>query len=391
MNTKITPKTTRTLLVCMALLCPIIGQAEILAMANYETKPGATPRREGIAIIDVDPDSENFAKILADIPLPGDTVAHHIFYNKDLSKAYITALGNGPLRVMDMKQFPYHIKVIDVPDCQVGEDMVFSEDNKTWYLTCMGSSNVIVGNAQTDKQTKVIAANGKDTFIRYPHGIGLQQDIDRIMVSSTVRPSDLGDPGETVTVIEASSGKVLSTHKVSDKPSPSGVASVETVFLPGANPPMAYITNMFGNTIWTGSWNPAGKNFSFQQAYEFDGKKQSVPLEIYFNEKHDRMFVTTAKPGHLNVFDISESTLKPKLLKSIATAPGAHHVVLSPDEKYAIVQNSFINLPEMNDGSITVVDMDKLEVKARIDTFKQQGLYPNSIVLMPKWHHDTAH
>jgi len=75
--------------------------------------------------------------------------------------------------------------------------------------------------------------------------------------------------------------------------------------------------------------------------------------------------------------------LKPKLLKSIATAPGAHHVVFSPDEKYAIVQNSFINLPEMNDGSITVVDLQKFEVKANIDTLKQQGLYPNCIVLMP--------
>ncbi|HEY8219689.1 MAG TPA: YncE family protein, partial [Methylobacter sp.] len=164
-------KAVRSVLVCTALLSPMQGQAEILAMANYESKPEQTPRREGIAIIDVDPASKNFGKILNDIPLPNDLVAHHLFYNKDLSKAYITSLGNGSLHVMDMTHVPYRPKKIDMPDCKAGEDVVFSKDNKTWYMTCMGSSNVIVGDAATDKPIKVIAANDENAFIRYPHGI----------------------------------------------------------------------------------------------------------------------------------------------------------------------------------------------------------------------------
>ena len=385
--------TIKALMLGATLLCPMLAQAEILAMLNYESKPKETPRREGIAIIDVDPASENFAKIITDIPLPPDLVGHHIFYNKDASKAYLTALGSNPLQVMDMKKYPYRLKTIDVPDCKVGEDVVFSGDNKTWYLTCMGSSNVIVGDAETDKQIKVIEApesKSNTTFISYPHGIGLQDDIDRIIVTSTVRPSDLGAPGETVSVIEASSGKVLSTHKLSDKASPSGVSPVEAVFLPGANPAMAYINNMFGGTIWTGTWDKTDKDFKFRQVYDFNPAKQGVPLEIYFNHKHDRMYVTTANPGHLNVFDISKPA-QPKLLKAIPTAGGAHHVVFSPDEHYAFVQNSFLNLPDMDDGSITVIDLVKLEKKSTIDTLKKQGFNPNCIVLLPEWHHDDAH
>ena len=121
-----------------------------------------------------------------------------IFYNKDLSKAYITSLGNGALHVMDMTHVPYRPKKVDMPDCKVAEDVAFSKDNKTWYMTCMGSSNVIVGDAKTDKQIKVIAADSDNAFIRYPHGISINEDIDRIIVTSTVRPSDLGDAGETV-------------------------------------------------------------------------------------------------------------------------------------------------------------------------------------------------
>jgi DNA-binding beta-propeller fold protein YncE len=380
----------RLLVLTLTTLLPAIAHSEILAMVNYESKPNHTPRREGIAIIDVDPKSPSFAKILNDIPLPTDLVAHHIFYNKDLSKAYITSLGNGSLHTMDMKHVPFHIKKVELPDCKVGEDVVFSNDNKTWYLTCMGSSNVIVGDAQNDQVTKVIAADAKETFIRYPHGISLNEDIDRLMVTSTVRPSDLGDAGETVTVIEASTGKVLSTHKLSDKPSPSGVSPVEAVFLPNSNPALAYINTMFGGALWTGIWNNEKKNFDFQQVFDFGSIKQGVPLEIYFNDRHDRLFITTANPGALNIFDISEAA-KPQLLKSIPTAGGAHHVVFSPDEQYAIVQNSFLNLPEMRDGSISVIDLKSQEKIASIDTLKNQGLNPNCIIMMPKWHHDDAH
>lgn len=383
----------RVLSLGLVFLFPLLAQSEILAMLNYESKPKVTPRREGIAIIDVDPTSANFKKLLVDIPLPPDLVAHHIFYNKNASKSYLTSLGSNPLQVMNMKQFPYRLKTVDLPECKVAEDMVFSDDTKTWYLTCMGTSNVIVGDAKTDKPIKTITApvsKSNTTFIRYPHGIGLNGGIDRIIVSSTVRPSDLGDPGETVTVIEASSGNVLSTHKLSDKPSPSGVAPVEAVFVPGADPAMAYISVMFGGTIWSATWDNGSKTFNFEQVYDFNRDKQGVVLEVTYNDKHDRMYVTTAKPGHLNIFDISQPA-QPKLIKAIPTAGGAHHVVLSPDEHYAFVQNSFLNLPEMDDGSISVIDLEKFEKIASIDTLKDQGFNPNCIVLLPEWHHDPAH
>jgi DNA-binding beta-propeller fold protein YncE len=377
----------------LLMVYPALVGAEILAMLNYESKPNVTPRREGIAIIDVDPASPHYKKIVTDIPVPPDVVAHHIFYDKTGAKAYVTALGSNPLQAIDMKQKPYRLKTVPVPDCQVGEDMVFTQDNKTWFLTCMGSSNVIVGEVATDRVVKTIQATIADPgtpFIRYPHGIGLADAIDRIIVTSTVRPADKGDPGETVTVIEASSGKVLSTHKLSNQASPSGVAPVEAVFVPGANPATAYISVMFGGTIWSAIWKQDAQRFDFQQVYDFKSDKQGVALEIVFNRAHDRMYVTTADPGYLNVFDISNPS-QVKLLKAIPTAGGAHHIVFSPDERYAFVQNSFLNLPKMDDGSISVIDLAKMEKVDSIDTLKAQGLNPNCIVLLPEWHNDTSH
>jgi hypothetical protein len=367
-------------------LYPATMHAEILAMMNYETKAEQTIRREGIAIIDVDPNSENFGKVLMDMPLPPYLVAHHIFYNNDTTKAYITALGQSVLYVMDMTKFPYRMKKVDVPDCKLGEDVVFSDDNRTWYLTCMGSDSVIIGDATTDQPTKTLS-----TLEPYPHGIAIHEGIDRMVLTSTVRGYDLGDPGETVSVLEASTGKALSTHKVSNKPSPSGEAPVEVLFVPGSSPPSVYVTNMYGGTLWAGIWDKSKKDFDFSQVFDFTPIGSGVPLEMYFNEKVDRLYVTTAKPGHFHIFDISRGLRQPKLLKTLPAAEGAHHVSFSPDERYAFVQNSLLNLPGMSDGSVTVINLVKGEVVASMDTLKNQGLNPNCIVLLPEWHHDAGH
>ena len=379
----------------LSVFAPFTATAHILAMVNYESKTEAGlrahgiedhgARKEGLAVIDVDPRSKTFGKIMVDISLPPNLVGHHLFYNRDMSKLYLTALGQGRIYVMDMKALDYRLRKVEVPGCAVGEDIVFSDDNKTWYLTCMGSGNIIVGDAATDTIKSTISLPQP-----YPHGIAINGAIDRILVTNTIKP-DLTDPGETITAVEAGSGKPLDTYKLSAKPSPSGVAPVEILFVPGSNPPVAYITNMFGGTLWTAAWNPSAKGFDVAQAYDFNGTGSGVPLEIYFNDNATRMYVTTANPGHFHIFDISKDPKKPELMKTIKTAAGAHHVGFTKDWRYGFVQNAFINLKGMDDGSITVVDLNSAKVVASVDTLKNMGLNPNSIVLLPRWNHLAGH
>ena len=171
----------------------------------------------------------------------------------------------------------------------------------------------------------------------------------------------------------------------------TGDAPVEILFVPRSNPPIAYITNMYGGTLSVAVWDPAKKDFNVRQVFDFAPHKVGVPLEIYFNKRPDRLYVTTAKPGHFHIFDISNDPTKPRLLKTLRTAEGAHHAAFTKDWRYAFVQNSFINLPGMRDGSITVIDLKKEEVIGSIDTFKNQGFNPNLIVLLPEWNEPAGH
>lgn len=368
----------------LAGLMPGLAQAELLAMANYESAPGETARKEGIAVLDIDPGSPTYKQILVDMPLPPDLIAHHVFYNPEVTKAYVTALGKSELRVMDMTRYPYRTKVVAVPGCEVLEDVAFSRKLGRWYLTCMGTSNVVVGDAETDEVIDSIAMPKP-----WPHGISVRDDIDRIIVTSTVKP-DLTAAGEHVIVLRASTNEVLSVHKTSSKPSPSGAAPVEVFFVPGTNPPVAYITNMNEGTLWTATWQPETETFAFAQVEDVTRLGQGMPLEVYFNEAGDRAFVTTAKPGHLNVYDISDPAA-PRHLTAVPTAAGAHHLVFSADGRYAFVQNSLLNLEGLSDGSISVVDLQTGAKVDSIDTFKEAGLRPNMIVLLPEFGGSHTH
>lgn len=370
--------------------------AEVLAMINYESKPaeqlkslklsGETPRREGIAIVDVDPDSPNYGMVLSDIPIEASSVAHHIFYDRSMRKAYVTGLQSPALRLIDLTKNPYRMSLIETPECALAEDVIFDSANERWYLTCMGSAKVIVGDVSTDKIIGEIQLPGT-----YPHGLAINTDIDRILVTSTITP-DLTGPAEVVSVVRASTLEPLSQIKMSEKDSPSGVAPVEVFFAPNSETPTAIVTNMFGHSLWALVWDAESEKFNAEQIFDFTTVGAAVPLEIYFNDSGDRMFVTTAmKPGFLHVFDISDGPTKPKLLKSIETADGAHHVGFTPDFKRAYVQNSFLNLPDMSDGSVSVVDLENGLVVSRMDSLKNAGFNPNSLVLLPDWNHFAGH
>jgi DNA-binding beta-propeller fold protein YncE len=383
-----------TVLASVAIAWGSTASAEILAMMNYESKTpdqlkslklsGAQERREGIAIVDVDPASASFGKLLVDIPLDPSGFSHHIFYDRTMTKAYLTSLAQPPLQVMDLTEFPYRLRTIDLPNCVMAEDVIFDAANEHWYVTCMNSANVWRGQVADDAVTGEIKLPGT-----YPHGLGIDTDIDRILVTSTIT-ADLKSPQEVVSVVKASTLEPLGEIKLSLKESPSGEAPVEILPVPGGNGTF-YVTNMFGATLWALAWDEAKQDFDASQVYDFNALGAGVALEMYFNGSGDRMYVTTAVPGQFHIFDMSGGPMAPNLLKSLPAGGGAHHVGVTKDEKLGFVQNALLNLPGMDDGSITVVDLEKGEVVGSVDTLKDMGFNPNSLVLLPEWNHFAGH
>ena len=371
-------------------LAPAASRAEILALVLYETKaedslqslklrggPGA--RREGIAILDVDPESDTFGDWLADYPLPPTLVSHHIYYNNDRTKAYVTTLGDSLLHVLDMTRVPYRLKAVEIPACKVSENIVFSADGARFYMTCLESHNVLVGDTETDMPVAYI-----DLPEPYPHGIAIHEGIDRLLVTST-NSADMSFMGETITAIELSTLKPLNSYKTSNKPSPSKAAPGAIMFLDKADPPFAMVSNLAAGTVWIAIWNPVARDFAVQQIFDFAELGHAFNVDSAFNTAGDRVYMTTGQPGALHILDIADP-LNPVLIKTLPAGPGAHHIAITPDERYAFVQNGLINFPGMNDGSVTVIDLRTEQVVASVDTLKDAGLSTNYIILLPPWY-----
>jgi len=108
-----------------------------------------------------------------------------------------------------------------------------------------------------------------------------------------------------------------------------------------------------------------------------------MPLEIIFSKDARRMFVSSASPGAVTVYDVS-GTANARVLADIKTGKGGtHHLALSPDEKYLYAQNGLLNLLDLNDGSITVIDASAYKVLAEITTFRDRGQTTNCIIVLP--------
>lgn len=216
----------------------------------------------------------------------------------------------------------------------------------------------------------------------WPHGITVRDDLGRVLVTSTFNPAVTGGYGDSITELDLATGEVIAVHRTSEAASPAASGPVEIFFVPHSEPPVAYVTNMVQGDLWIAEWDPEEATFSLREAFDFAAIEQGMPLEVYFDEDAARAFVTTAMPGHVNAFDISDP-LAPRHLGAVATAAGAHHMIFSADGRLAYVQNGLMNLEGINDGSITVVDLEAMVAVGSIDTLKEAGFTVNMIEGMP--------
>jgi DNA-binding beta-propeller fold protein YncE len=353
-----------------------VDSEQITALINYRSIDDSR-QKDGLVIIDLNPHSETFGDILQDVPIGEGVLMHHPFYNSDKSKLYNTSLMGEELYRINLHDSKiFDVTPLDTGSCVVGEDMIFSKDGQRFYLTCMGSNNIMVFDAKTDQLIGEIFADqneNPEAFTKYPHGISADENIDRMIVTQTVSPA-LDDPQSSVSVIEFSTGKVLSTIelvKSSDVPS----APVEVLFHPDYS--IAYVSGMLDGTIWILEWNENTESFNPTLADDGSKREHSWPLDLNIGPKGN-LFVSFAVPGVVNEYSL-KIPQQPELLRTLPAMPGAHHTLFSEDGKYMYVQNNLLNLDGLNSGTISVVDLASGIQIAIIDDTLENGMMIESI------------
>ena len=367
-----------------------------------------------VAIVELDPEAENFGEILTEYEFSGfDQPLHHLYYSPS-GRLYSTGLDpECSLAEVGLSRDATGAPVINGFECldthgqQVGEDIMWHSVNGTQYMfvTFMGGTGVDqpdggsigVFDPQSNKLVKIIEARRSqvgegEPYILYAHGISAYQD--RMVVASTVHPDLATGVGNTITVIDLNTLEPIENIVVEDA-QPLGFPSspVEVLFVrPSISPsatPSVLVNTMFGFEVWQIPYDEADKSFGVpEKVYDGVTSGTAVPLEFYGNETE--LFISHALPGVVKRYALDSL---PNLVPSgpdIVAEPGAHHMIFyssASGRPLIAVQNNLLNLgnaadddptdvdflAKVNDHSITVHDLETGERLASVNFKDRYG------------------
>ena len=336
-----------------------------------------------VAIVQMDPEAEDFGAILQEFETPDiDPPLHHIYYSPT-GRAYATALDpKCSLVEIGLARDASGSPVINGADCidtggqQVGEDIMWHTVNGTDYMfvTFMGGTgveqsdggSVAVLDSQSNEVIKVIEARKSkvgdgEPFVMYPHGLSAHGD--RMVVTSTIHPDLATGVGNSITVIDLNTFTPIENIVVEDATpvgfpsSPVEVLFVRPSIVPGVEPAVL-VNTMFGFETWKIGYDETNKTFAAPVKL-YDGVEQGtgVPLEFYGNESE--LFVSHSLPGVVKRYALASL---PELVSSgpdIVADAGAHHMIFYPTKsgrKVIAVQNNLLNLGNAADNDPTDID-----------------------------------
>jgi hypothetical protein len=362
----------------------------------------------GVAIVELDPEAQNFGEILQQFEFTGyEAPLHHLYYSPN-GRLYATGLDpRCSLAEIGLSRDSTGSPVINSVDCldtkgqQVGEDIMWHSVNDRQYMfvTFMGGTGVDqadggsvgVFDPQTNEVVKIIEARksmvgeGKP-YIMYPHGISAYGD--RMVVSSTIHPDLATGVGSAVTVIDLNTFEPIENIVIEDaKPVGFPSSPVEVLFVrPSISErakPSLLVNTMFGFEVWRLLFNEEDKSFGAPEKI-YDGATQStgVPLEFYGTQ--DELFISHAIPGVVKRYQLDSLPDLVPAGPDIKAELGAHHMIFfstRSGRKVIAVQNNLLNLgnaadndptdidfiAKVNDHSITVSDLDTGERLAMVN------------------------
>jgi hypothetical protein len=336
-----------------------------------------------VAIVEMDPEAENFGAILYEFETPNiDPPLHHIYYSPT-GRAFATALDpKCSLVEIRLARDASGSPVVNSVDCidtggqQVGEDIMWHTvgGNDYMFVTFMGGTDVeqsdggtvAVLDAQSLEVIKIIEARKSkvgegEPFIMYPHGLSAYGD--RMVVTSTIHPDLATGVGNSITVIDLNTLTPIESIVVEEsKPvgfpsSPVEVLFVRPSIVAGVEPAVL-VNTMFGFETWRIAYDEANKTFAAPVKI-YDGVEQGtgVPLEFYGNETE--LFISHSLPGVVKRYELASL---PELVSSgsdIVADAGAHHMIfysLKSGRKVIAVQNNLLNLGNAADNDPTDID-----------------------------------
>jgi hypothetical protein len=310
-----------------------------------------------LAVIDFDPHSRNYGKVLTTVPLPGPGALgnepHHVGLSADgrvLAAGGLLSVLRGQKEVFffDVSDpaRPKFLKSADPPLSSVTDEFHALPDGG-FLVTMMGGpmghapGRVVEFNRNLELVAEHPATPPDDGF--NPHGISVRPELNLMVTSDFICPSTtlhaiVGglDLRGSVRVWDLHQRTITRTISI-----PNAGGTIDVQLIPRDHRARAFTAGMLDDQLYlvdphAGAATPV---FNFASIH-----KGGWPQLIRITEDGTRLFITLNQAGKVVMFDTSEPT-QPKVLRvlDLGAASGPHYLRLTENERRLVISDYFLN------------------------------------------------
>jgi len=327
-----------------------------------------------LAVINFDPTSANYGKVIATAPLPQPGATGNEFHHIGLSADGKVAACGGLLSVLKGQKEIYFFDVSDpaAPKFISAADPPLSAITDEFHALPEGGFLVtMMGGAQGHAPGRVAEFDKDLNLVREhpenppedgfnPHGISVRPEINLMVTSDFICPSTTLNavPGGldlrgSVRVWNLRRREILRTLNI-----PNAAGTIDVKLVPGDPHQRGFTAGMIDDHLYLFN----ARSGSVRSVFDFASiAKGGWPQLMRITSDGSRLFVSMNQAGKIAMFDISNPE-QPRLLKALdlGAASGPHYVALTADEKRLVISDYFLN--EDNFGKVHAEGDHKIHV-----------------------------
>jgi methanethiol oxidase len=300
-----------------------------------------------IAVVDADPRSSSFGRIVATAPTGStNNEAHHFGYGEGADRIFAGGIASNRLFLFDVGRDPRRLRLARTVDLTrtgfTGPHTAYAVPGGILVSMMGGEGGEGAGAIlELDREGEVVRslpAPVHDGRPIHPYDITVRPETNRMLATGLAHdahfahgPPDPGQVGNQIVVWDWQRREVTQIAEID-----AGPAVLRPLRRPGATG--GFVNALFASTIWY--WDEAGDGtVSFERVARLpDG---SLPADMRVSPDDRYLFISLWGGGRVQQYDIQDPR-RPRLVGEVAL-PQPNMMKLSPDGERLYVTNSLLS------------------------------------------------
>lgn len=311
------------------------------------TRDGDGKESDFLSVVDVDPRSGSYGKILATVPTNSPAnEAHHFGYTANADRIMGAGMFTNRLFVYDVKADPRKPRLLRTVDL----DPTGYSGPHTMYAVPGGVLIAMLGRVGGGGPGALILVDDDGNFKQawpvvrpdgqpgYMYDLGVKPEMNRMVTSSWAHPGHIkaGDhpqhSGREVVVWDWKKKTIVQVQEVD-------LAPLEVRWMHGPTGRGGFTNAAFGNSVWY--WEDANADGQLEFHRVIGLPENSVPADMRVSYDNRYLYVSLWGGGKVQQYDIADPKA-PKHVSEVAI-PQANMMKLSPDSRRLYVTNSLLS------------------------------------------------